>query len=112
MCMIVCMCVTVGLCVIVCADLCVALGGQKRVSGPQEMKLWVVVSCCTWVLGTEPRLLMSGTMLLSTAEPSLWLKVSFVSDSRQDALQSSLLPELCWFPPPLYLLALHLCPWP
>lgn len=101
-CMIVCMCVIVGLCVVVCADLYIVLGSQKRVSGPPEMKSWVVVSYCIWVLGTELRLLMSGTMLLPAAEtslPSLRLKVSFVSDSRQDALQSSLPPELCWFPP-------------
>lgn len=96
-CVYVCDCGSV--CDCVCADLCLALGSQKRVSGPREMKSWVVVSCCIWVLGTELGLLVSRTMLLSTAEPSLLLKVSFVSDSRQDVLQSSLPPELCWFPP-------------
>lgn len=96
-CVYVCDCGSV--CDCVCADLCIALGGQKRVSGPREMNSWVVVSCCIWVLGTELGLLMSGTMVLSTAEPSLRLKVSFVSDSRLDTLQSSLAAELCWFPP-------------
>lgn len=98
MCVCDCVYVIVGLCMFVCADLCLALGCQKRVSGPREMNSWVVVSCCIWVVGTELGLLMSGTMVLSTAEPSLLLKVSFVSDSRLDALQSSLAAELCWFP--------------
>lgn len=72
------------MCDYLCICECRCLRGQKRACDPLELELQAIVSCLTWVLGTELRPSARALCILHCGAISLDLEKNFDGDPQSN----------------------------